>query len=347
MRLAWTAMLVIAGAAIGCGSKSATCTTGAEACACFANDTCFPGLTCASHLCVDLGGSGGGGRGGGAGGGGSSGGQAGAAGSGGTAGAGGLIGAGGTSGNADTLGTAGTGGAAGAAGVAGTGGSAGRGGTTGGSAGGVAGGNGGAGGAGGTSMGLGCQASDLPPSMIIANFEAVDAGMPVIPIGGTAHYGVATATVANGKWHINVLTSGMNAQQYDGVVIYFNGNPAGTDCIDASQYTGIKFDLTGTISGTGCTAQYATNDSAHANNAFDPKGSGDSTSYPPQAALTVPTGNATIMMPFSGIGAPSGGNPATGIDKAKLTGVQWQFTTAAGTQNSCMVDVMLDNVSFY
>ena len=35
------------------------------------------------------------------------------------------------------------------------------------------------------------------------------------------------------------------------------------------------------------------------------------------------------MMPFTGTGAPSGGNPALAIDKAKLTGVQWQFTAAA------------------
>ena len=45
------------------------------------------------------------------------------------------------------------------------------------------------------------------------------------------------------------------------------------------------------------------------------------------------------MMPFSGTGAPAGGSPATAIDKMKLTGVQWQFTIAAGATNACTVDI--------
>jgi hypothetical protein len=53
------------------------------------------------------------------------------------------------------------------------------------------------------------------------------------------------------------------------------------------------------------------------------------------------------MMPFSGTGAPSGGSPSTALDKTKLTGVQWQFTVAAGTTNNCAVDLTLDNISFY
>ena len=31
----------------------------------------------------------------------------------------------------------------------------------------------------------------------------------------------------------------------------------------------------------------------------------------------------------------------------KLTGVQWQFTIAAGATNACMVDIVIDNVGFY
>ena len=38
---------------------------------------------------------------------------------------------------------------------------------------------------------------------------------------------------------------------------------------------------------------------------------------------------------------------AIGIDKARLTGVQWQFTVAAGAANSCSVDVTIDNVRFF
>src|SRR5262249_28188456 len=121
----------------------------------------------------------------------------------------------------------------------------------------------------------------------------------------------------------------------------------GTDCIDGTPYTGIKFDISGTIGGTGCTAQYSTNDSAHSNHASDPKGAGDSTSYAPQAPLTSSATVATVMMPCGGTGAPTGGNPSVGVDKTKLTGVQWQFTVAAGTTNSCAVNITIDNVMFY
>ena len=44
---------------------------------------------------------------------------------------------------------------------------------------------------------------------------------------------------------------------------------------------------------------------------------------------------------------PTNGSPNIDVDKAKLTGVQWQFTTRGGTANSCMVDVKIDNVKFY
>jgi hypothetical protein len=61
----------------------------------------------------------------------------------------------------------------------------------------------------------------------------------------------------------------------------------------------------------------------------------------------VPTTTTTVRMPFSGVGAPTGGDPAIGIDKARLTSVQWQFTVAAGAANSCSVDVTIDNVRFF
>ena len=134
-----------------------------------------------------------------------------------------------------------------------------------------------------------------------------------------------------------------------GVGIYFNGNPAGTDCVDGTAHTGIQFDITGTVAGTGCSMQYATNDSAHGDtvaNPTDKKSSGPSGSYSPQAQLTLPATNP-VQMPFTGAGAPTGGSPATGIDKQKLTGVQWQFTLLGATTNMCTVDVTIDNVKFY
>jgi hypothetical protein len=153
--------------------------------------------------------------------------------------------------------------------------------------------------------------------------------------------------VSNGGWHIMATTTGMTSAQYWGADIFFNGDSLGNDCVDATAFTGIQFDISGTIGGTGCTVQYSTNDSAHSNNASDPKGAGDSTSYSPQKAITISSTVTTMMMPFTGTDAPSGGSPATGVDKSKLTGAQWQFTTAAGTTNSCMVDITIDNVKFY
>jgi hypothetical protein len=251
----------------------------------------------------------------------------------------------------------GSGGTTGSAGSGAKGGSTGTAGTTGsGGSGGSGGSSGGSGGGGGSSSALGCQVSDLPagdPNPLIADFEATDGGSPVIPIGGTFTYAsptgatAPTATVTAGKWHITLDATGMaSAISYVGVGIYFNGNATGTECVDATKYTGIKFDLTGTIGGTGCTAQYSTNDSAHANNGTDPKGAGDANSYAPQTPLTVPTGSATVMVPFTGP-SPSSGNPMIAIDKTKLTGVQWQFAVPAGATMGCTVAIDIDNVSFY
>jgi hypothetical protein len=234
------------------------------------------------------------------------------------------FGAGGSGGGGGTIGT-------------GSGGSFGRGGQPGG---------GGAGGSGGGPF-LGCQISELPPGdPIIADFSTPD----FIPIGGTFTYpsqGGPMAAVTNGAWHVTATSTGMAFPQYWGVGIYFNGNPQGTACIDSTAHTGVMFDISGTIGGTGCSVQYATNDSAHSNNASDPKGSGDPSSYAPQATITILPTVTTVMMPFVGTGAPTGGNPAIAVDKSKLTGVQWQFTTAAGTTNSCVVDITIDNVRFF
>jgi hypothetical protein len=242
----------------------------------------------------------------------------GSGGSSGTAGRGG----GGTTGSAGTTGTAGTSG-------------------------------GGSGGGGGATGALGCQISDppaAPPAPVIADFATTDGGAPALAIGGVFAYpstGGPVAAVANGGWHVTATSTGMTSAQYWGVGIYFNGNPEGTHCVDGTAYVGVKFDISGTIGGTGCSVQYSTNDSAHSNNASDPKGAGDSTSYAPQAPVTVTSAVQTIMMPFTGAGAPTGGSPAVGVAKDKLTGVQWQFTTAAGAANSCMVDIIIDNVAFY
>jgi len=245
---------------------------------------------------------------------------------------------GGSTGSAGTQGSAGTTGTAGTQGTAGTTGSGGNG-----------------GGGGGTAT-LGCELSDAPAGgAVIADFMTMDGGTLVYPIGGTFVYGspAPVATVTSGAWHVTLTAPGTASAQYLGVGIYFNGNPEGTHCVDALPYTGIQFDISGSVTGTGCTMQYATNDSAHGDavaNPSDKKISGPAGSYAPQAtiALTDITSTVkTMMMPFMGAGAPSGGSPATSVDKQKLTGVQWQFTVAGATTNSCMVDITIDNVKFY
>jgi hypothetical protein len=217
---------------------------------------------------------------------------------------------------------------------------------------------GGAGGSGGMSggfdggVGLGCRLSFIAPGdPLIANF---DDGTNVLPIGGTFTYAVPSdsmggpvLSIENGAMHVTATTTGMTSAQFWGAGIYFLGDLSGLACVDATAHKGVQFDISGTVGGTGCTMQYATNDSVHTNNAVDPKGSGDSMSWSPQASLMITPTVTTVMMPFAGTGSPTGGNPAIGFDRSRLTGVQWQFTTAAGTANSCLVDITIDNVRFF
>ena len=188
-----------------------------------------------------------------------------------------------------------------------------------------------------------------PQDPVIADFTDPTA----IPIGGTFTYASPTGARRSHRDHRERCLAhhrhdhGHGLHAVLGCRHLLQRRPAGIACIDATAHTGVQFDISGTIEGLGCTAQYSTNDSAHTNNAVDPKGSGDSTSYAPQAALMVSPTVTTVMMPFAGPGAPSGGNPAIAVDKSRLTGVQWQFTTAVGTENSCTVDITIDNVRFF
>jgi hypothetical protein len=253
-------------------------------------------------------------------------------GSGGTGGIGGsMVGAGGFGGRSPPPG--GRGGSAGAIGTAGTG----------------VGGASGAGGAAGMPA-LGCQFSDsAPEDPIIADFNTVD----LVPIGGIYTYAAPssgsgpTATIEKGALHVTATTTGMLDWQFWGAGIYFNGNADGTDCVDGTGHVGVQFDVSGVIDGPGCTAQYSTNDSAHSDALLDPKGSGQPGVFAPQAPFKVTATPMTLSMPFSGPGAPTGGNPATSIDKSRLTGVQWQFTTPNDPTSSCNVDITIDNVRFF
>jgi hypothetical protein len=199
---------------------------------------------------------------------------------------------------------------------------------------------------------LGCQFSNPPPQgPVIADFTGAD-GTMVLPIGGTFTYASPTgsgpmATITDGALHVTATTTGITTAQYWGVGIYFNGNTLPTDCINASGFVGVQFDIAGVVSGNGCSVQYSTNDSAHMDAMIDPKGSGPLGAYAPQATLTIPPTTTTMMMPFTGPSAPSGGSPSIAIDPFRLVGVQWQFTTAPGVENSCVVDLTIDNVRFF
>jgi hypothetical protein len=153
--------------------------------------------------------------------------------------------------------------------------------------------------------------------------------------------------VTGGSWHITLEAPGEPEAQFLGAGISFFGNPPGIGCIDATFHSGVLFDVSGTIAGAGCTAQYATNDAVHTDDTLDPRGSGGPGSFAPQQAFIVTATPTTVMVLFAGKNAPTGGNPPVPLDRSRLTGVQWQFTVAPGTANSCHVDITIDNVTFF
>ena len=195
---------------------------------------------------------------------------------------------------------------------------------------------------------FGCPASTPPSTAVIADFSTSDGGVPVAPMATAFTYGgpVLTATVASGAWHIVVNAPQMVQAQYIGVGLTLEGNER-TSCVDAGAYTGIRFTMAGSVTGS-CIFIYGITDSRHENTDFDPRGVGDATVYGPQSALPSPTATpVTISIPFSGVNAPAGGNPAISIDKTKLTRVQWQFAVPGGPSTACAADMTIDDVQFY
>jgi hypothetical protein len=191
----------------------------------------------------------------------------------------------------------------------------------------------------------------------IATFSSADGG--ITAMFGTFTYGDTpkpTFTVGTGMVTVMDTVQLTAANHYQGFGIYFNGNAAGTDCLDAHTYTGVQFDITGSLTGTGCTMQFSINDSEHSditNAGTDVKPGGPAGSYAPQLSVTsaqLTTTSTTVKVPFTGTGGPTGGSPATAVDPTKLTGVQWQMSTpklADGGPTECVWDFTLANVKFY
>lgn len=221
----------------------------------------------------------------------------------------------------------------------------------------------GTGGAAGGAATVGCPASDAPASADIATFSAPDAGLTIM--GGYYTYGstpAPTYTPGTGSINVTDVVQVGAANNYQGFGIFFNGNSAGTDCIDAHTYTGVQFDLSGSLMGAGCTIQFSITDSAHSDSTVlkmgstapnDPKASGPKGSYSPQLAIPATDFTSTpmtIKVPFT---EPTGGSPAittTPLDPTKIEGVQWQMTTpiaADGSATECNLNMTLANIKFY
>jgi len=201
----------------------------------------------------------------------------------------------------------------------------------------------------GGSTTAGC--APMAPSMaLITDFSMTSPGMSGGAVftykgggvsGGAVSYGGTagpTVSMASGTMNLKMSAAASTAPQYVGASLYFDG------CVDASAYKGIKFSIGGTISAA-CTIQYSTNDSEHTAVATDAKGSCTAAScYSPQKPLdTIPATPSAVTVLWAD--ATNAGSPATAVDPAKLTSVQWQFTIAAGA-GSCTANITIDDVSF-
>ena len=139
--------------------------------------------------------------------------------------------------------------------------------------------------------------------------------MTVLPIGGTFTYASPAtgsgpmATITDGALHVSATTTGTDDGSVLGRRHLLQRQYPADRLHQRVGFVGVQFDIAGVVSGNGCSVQYSTNDSAHMDAMLDPKGSGPPGAYPPQAPLTIPPTTTTMMMPFTGPLAPSGGNP--------------------------------------
>lgn len=157
--------------------------------------------------------------------------------------------------------------------------------------------------------------------------------------GGTSEFADTTETkptlaITSGALSVSASSKG----SYTGVVLYMNG-PA---CIDGSGYTGVQFDLNGSL-GT-CVLSFGFAFADDLSPASDSqRGICAATNCYGPSVVVASTGTGTVKEPYTAV---SGGSPDMGVDRQKLTGVQWQLQSpAAGT--TCSANFTLDNISFY
>lgn len=155
--------------------------------------------------------------------------------------------------------------------------------------------------------------------------------------GGTSEFADTTETKATLALTDGALSvSASSKGSYTGVVLYMNG-PA---CTDGSAYTGVQFDLNGSLGACGLSFGFAFADDLSPASDSQRGICAATNCYGPSVSVA---SMGTIKVPYSAV---SGGSPDMGVDRQKLTGVQWQLQSpAAGT--TCSANFTLDNVSFF
>jgi alpha-tubulin suppressor-like RCC1 family protein len=261
---------------------------------------------------------------------------------------------------ASTGGKGGAGGGGGAGGRGGAGGAGGRGaagtqtGAAGASTGGGTGAAAGQGGAGGAALTC-IQGATYPPAG--ASITDFSDAMPTA--SGTSEYTfgssegdpgailsfatgtLGTLSVAGGALTYTATVeapTSTNMYPYNGFILYF----AAPACVDASKYSGVSF-TTDSLTGN-CKTVFEFADSSHATSTTDPdRGTCTATMcYPSDITIS----SSVMAIPFNA--TPSNpGQPVASVDKAHLTGVQWEFQPVSTTSGSCTGSITIDNVSFY
>jgi hypothetical protein len=187
--------------------------------------------------------------------------------------------------------------------------------------------------------------SDAIPDTTKVGEYRFGGGMATRVQGGTSRFANPASTPGTYTLGTNALTftatvsapttSGADQYPYNGFVVYIDG-PA---CTDASAYAGVSFTLSGTL--TGCNLVFAfgfSEDLAQSSDSSRGTCTGSSC-YPSQYMLT--TSSTSVQFTGTQVNA---GMPTAAVDKAKLTGVQFQLAPTGTT--SCMGSITVTDIKF-